>query len=351
MVVMKQKTLVGALLIGLAGCASTKMPEAGTAMVDRPVTRHGLIKAAGNKIVDRTGAPVQLVGMSLFWSVWGGERYFNKEVVDWLVSDWKCSLVRAPLAVEPVGGYLNYADLARMRLRDVVEAAIANGVYVLIDWHEEHADQHVEQARVFFEDMARNYGDTPNVIFEIWNEPAGKMEPIPTWPQIKAYAEAIIPVIRKHSPNLIVVGTPEWSQRVDLAADDPVAGTNIAYTLHFYAGSHGRDLRDKADYALGKGVALFITEWGTTVADGGSQDKRVYTEAAAEWLRWAGQNQLSWANWSVMDKDEASAILPPDPGDEDGLPKAAPDQGHWPLAHLSESGRWVREQIRGASVP
>lgn len=334
-----------ALVVALSGCASSRIVAAKTALADRPVEHHGLLKTSGNRIVDRTGTPVQMVGMSLFWSVWGGERYFTKEVVDWLVSDWKCTLLRAPVAVKPRGGYLENPGPTRARLLAVVDAAIANGVYVLIDWHEEHADQHLEQAKAFFEDMAKTYGDKPNVIFEIWNEPAGKLEPIPTWPQIKAYAETIIPIIRRHSPNLIVVGTPTWSQRVDVAADDPVVGTNIAYSFHFYAGSHGRELRDKADYALGKGVALFITEWGTSIADGGQADKRVYVEAAEKWIRWADENKLSWANWSVMNKDEASSVLLPDAWDEDGWPNVDPDKGHWPSRALSASGRWVREQI------
>jgi len=330
------------------------MRSTNPALAARPVDDHGFLATAGNKIVDKTGAPVQLVGMSLFWSVWGGERFFNKDVVSWLVSDWRCSLLRAPAAVEPTGGYLNQPGLTRARVRAVVDAAIARGIYVLVDWHEEHADQHVEQAAVFFEDMAQSYGDKPNVIFEIWNEPAGNSPPIPSWSEIKTYAEKVIPVIRKHSRNLIVVGTPAWSQRVDLAADDPVAGTNIAYTLHFYAGSHGQELREKADHALAKGVALFITEWGTTNADGGNADKKVYSEAAAGWLRWASQNQISWANWSVMDKSESSSILLPDATDND-WPNSDVDKGGWPATRLSTSGRWVREQIRNArttvSVP
>lgn len=57
---------------------------------------------------------------------------------------------------------------------------------------------------------------------------------------IKPYAQAVISAIRAIDPdNLIVVGTPTWSQDVDVAAADPIAGTNIAYTLHFYAGTQG----------------------------------------------------------------------------------------------------------------
>src|SRR5690606_41644798 len=50
--------------------------------------------------------------------------------------------------------------------------------------------------------------------------------------------------------NLIIVGTPTWSQDVDVASNDPITGySNIAYTLHFYAGTHGQFLRDKASTA------------------------------------------------------------------------------------------------------
>ena len=120
-----------------------------------------------------------------------------------------------------------------------------------------------------------------------------------------------------------------------------MVGTNLAYSLHFYAGSHGQPLRDKADYALSKGLAIFITEWGTTHADGGSSDRKVYTEASAQWLAWADQRQIPWANWSLMDKDESSSALLP----------GASNKGAWPEVALSPSGRWVREQIRKRSSP
>ena len=43
------------------------------------------------------------------------------------------------------------------------------------------------------------------------------------------------PVIRSHAKNaIIIVGTPNWSQYVDEAADSPLTGySNIMYALHF----------------------------------------------------------------------------------------------------------------------
>lgn len=86
------------------------------------------------------------------------------------------------------------------------------------------------------------------MIYEIWNEPNGENG---TWPEVKVYAEQIIDIIRQNDPiNIIIVGTPTWSQRVDQAAVDPINRTNIAYTLHYYAATHKQSYRDTAGIAI-----------------------------------------------------------------------------------------------------
>ncbi len=80
---------------------------------------------------------------------------------------------------------------------------------------------------------------------------------------LKPYSEAVIAEIRKHDPdNIIVCGTPRWSQRVDEAALNPIADENVAYTLHFYAGTHGEDVMRAGDTAIEKGLCIFVTEYG-----------------------------------------------------------------------------------------
>ena len=108
---------------------------------------------------------------------------------------------------------------------------------VIIDWHDHNAEKHEKEATKFFREMAKEYGEFPNVIFEIYNEPIAQ-----DWSQtIKPYHERIVKVIRKYSSNLIVLGTRTWSQDVDEAAQDPVQGENLAYTIHFYANIHMQD--------------------------------------------------------------------------------------------------------------
>lgn len=222
----------------------------------------------GNQILIG-GQPGSLAGNSYFWSNngWGGERYYNAGTVNWLKSDWKSTLVRAAMGVEDGGGYFEDPDGNEAKVRVVVDAAIANDMYVIIDWHSHYAHTHDwSQAINFFRRMASDYGHTNNVIYEIYNEP----KQVSWSSDVKPYAESVISAIRAIDPdNLIIVGTPTWSQDVDEASYDPIRGyANIAYTLHFYAGTHGQYLRDKAQTALNNGIALFATEWGTVNADG-----------------------------------------------------------------------------------
>merc|ERR1719188_908903 len=151
--------------------------------------------------------------------------------------------------------------------------------------------------------------------------------------EIKPYHEEIVPVIRQHSDNLIILGTRTWSQDVDTAAADPVVGSNLAYTLHFYASTHKQYLRDKATSALAKGAALFVTEWGTCEASGNGALDLTETQL---WLDFMETHHISDANWAVSDKDEACSALQP----------GSSGTGGWTAGQLTASGSFVRDSLR-----
>ena len=290
------------------------------------VARHGKLSVKGNKIVDQRGEPVVLRGMSLFWSQWGGQ-YYNADCVKWLRDDFNCTVVRAAMAVGS-GGYLQNPDVERKKAETIIQAAIDLGIYVILDWHAH--DPEAEAAGKFFAEIAKKYGAHPNLIYETYNEPIRQ-----DWAKvIKPYHESVIAQIRAHDPdNLIVCGTGFWSQAVDAAAADPIAGTNIAYTLHFYAASHKQWLRDRAQAALEKGIAIMVTEWGTSEASGNG---KLDVEETRKWLDFMDQHHLSSCNWSIISKRETSAALAPD----------APAAGGWTAEQLSASGKLVRDELR-----
>ncbi|HEX8506958.1 MAG TPA: cellulase family glycosylhydrolase [Hymenobacter sp.] len=310
------------------------------AAAQTPVAKHGALRVQGNQVLNQTGQPVSLAGNSLFWSNsgWGGERYYTANVVNWLRTNWNAGIVRAAMGVDEAGGYLENPAREKAKVKAVVDAAIAAGMYVIIDWHSHSAERHQAEAIAFFREMATTYGTRPNVIYEIYNEPLQV-----SWTGVvKPYAEAVTAAIRAIDPdNLIVVGTPTWSQDVDAAAASPLAGVNIAYTLHFYAASHKASLRDKARLALSRGVALFVTEWGAVDASGGGAVDAASTQ---EWMDFLKANNISHANWALNDKAEAASSLVPGTS-----PTAA-----WSDSFLSASGRLVKGYIQnwaGAGTP
>ena len=289
-----------------------------------PVSKYGRLQVTGNKVTAENGTEISLAGMSLYWSnaAWTTSDFYNKETVDHLAGDWNASIVRAAIGVTETWddgrGYLgnntNFfaagktwttaKEFNQVRLETVIDAAIANDIYVIVDWHTHEAENYETEAIAFFTDIAKKYGDNDHIIYEIYNEPINQ-----SWTTIKNYSRDVIAAIRAEDPdNLIIVGTPTWSQDVNLPAADQswINDPNLAYTLHFYANTHKQDLRNKAQAAMDSGIALFVTEWGSVDASGNGGFNANETNT---WVNFLRSNKISYVNWSLSDLNETSAVV------------------------------------------
>lgn len=294
---------------------------------------HGALQVKGTKITGLAhGNPVQLRGMSMFWSQWAnGSKYYKEFVVNQLVDDWKVNIIRASMGVGVAeGGYLTNPEVEKQKVISVVDACIAKGIYVIIDWHSHTAQDEEAEAKAFFAEMAQKYGNYPNVIYEVFNEPLNV-----SWSGvIKPYCEAVIDTIRKYDPdNLVICGTRTWSQRVDEVAADRIEDVNVAYTLHYYAASHTQSLRNIAQTAINQGVPIFVTEFGTCEASGAG---KIDFDESNKWWDFLEANDISWCNWSISDKDEAASAL---------TPKSSNFQ-LWSDKNYTVSGAFVRDKLR-----
>jgi hypothetical protein len=131
---------------------------------------YGRLAVNGKYVVSAaTGQPVQLRGMSLFWSQWMSQFYVA-DTVKALKCSWNANVVRAAMGVEN-GGYLDYPSVEMQKVYAVIDAAIANGMYVIVDWHDHNAMYHQSQAVDFFSQVSKKYGSYPNIIYETFNEP------------------------------------------------------------------------------------------------------------------------------------------------------------------------------------
>lgn len=293
----------------------------------QPVKEHGQLSVKGRYLVDQKGENIVLRGVSFGWHNWW-PRFYTPETVSWLSRDWGCTVVRAAMGVGPRDSYLDKPEWSVELVESVVQGAINSGIYVIIDWHSHEI--HQDAAKHFFAEMARKYGSSPNVIYEIFNEPVKD-----SWTDVKNYSIEVIKAIREHDPdNIILIGNPHWDQDIHLVADDPITGfDNLMYTVHFYAATHGKSLRDRSEYALEKGIPIFVSESAGMEASG---DGPIDYNAWNTWIDWMEKNQISWVTWSIADKDETCSMLK----------KSAASQGKWKENDLKESGIKTRERLR-----
>jgi endoglucanase len=298
-----------------------------------PVGRHGQLRVQGTELVDASGAPVQLRGISTMWLNWEDRYSSSKAGLAWMRDNWNITVFRAAMGVEPEGAYLENPEKALSHLRTVVRNAIDLGVYVLIDWHDHHAHLNEARAIEFFSQISREFGQFPHVLYETFNEP----EQVDWSTEIKPYHEAVVPAIRAQDPdNVIILGTRQWSQRVDEAAADPVTGTNLMYTVHFYACDHRDQQRSEAETAYAAGLALFVTEWGATPADGGASNPTVCADDAQAWHDWMNERNIGWTAWKLDGCADSSCLLNSD---------SAPADGGWTDQWLNGHARFVVDRL------
>lgn len=292
------------------------------------VKKHGQLSVKGTQLVDKNQNPIVLRGVSFGWHNWWG-KFYNKGVVKTLNKDWNATVLRAAMGVDvDENCYIKKPIESKATIEAVIKAAIKQDIYVIIDFHSHNI--HLEQAKIFFDEMSKEYGKYPNIIYEVFNEPDNE-----TWTEVKAYSQEVIKVIRKNDPkNIILVGTPHWDQDIHLAAADPIVGfENIMYTMHFYAGTHGKWLRDRTDDAIKSGLPIFVSESAGMEATG---DGPLNSIAWQEYIDWMEVRKLSWITWSISSKDETCSMLN----------TSANSEGDWKDSDLKESGKKTRAYLK-----
>ncbi len=293
-------------------------------------SQSGALHVEGTQLTDGSGRPVILRGLSLHGLTWY-PQFVSDSIFSQISQEWNCNLVRLPLYSEV---YCKDNKDGLETLKAGIEYAISNDMYVLVDWHilnDYDPNMNIEEAIEFFEMISSEYGDTPNIIYEICNEPNGKAD----WGEVYSYCEKVIPVIRKNAKDaVIVVGTPDYDRNLISAMRRPLQFDNVMYVLHFYTATHGEGLQAVLLEALDDGLPVFISECGISEASG---DGEVDYENARTWFGILRERGVSYAVWSLSDKNESSALLYPDYDPS----KTITD------ADLTDVGFWIRALIQG----
>uniref|UniRef100_A0A1I8BC07 glucan 1,3-beta-glucosidase n=1 Tax=Meloidogyne hapla TaxID=6305 RepID=A0A1I8BC07_MELHA len=259
----------------------------------------GRLSVKSGQLTGAKGQAVQLRGISLWFSMWLTQWYspeavkaikcfFNGNVVSSLskssLKNSNFQQVRAAIGT-CCSGYLENPNAAIKAATTVADAAIANGIYFIIDWHDVANEKCTNDAEfkkftdssiTFFTTILRKYKGYPNMVLELWNEP------ICPWNKLKQYYTAVLARIRKLDPYVVVIlGTPwQSSGPTDEVINSPVLGRNLIWAF-------------------------------------------------------MDQNKLSYAKWSLSNKDEVYSLV---------LPHCTPAQANQ-TSCLSPSGKLLREHM------
>ena len=312
-------------------CLMGTLPVENVSAASTPVKKNGRLSVKGTRLVNSQGKTVVLKGVSTHGINWF-PQYVNKAAFKNLRDNWGVNCIRLAMYTEEYNGYCSGGNQAELRklINNGVKYATELGMYVIIDWHilsDGNPAKNKKQAMSFFKYMAKKYKNQNNIFYEICNEPNGGT----SWNTIKSYASSVIKTIRKYDKkNIILVGTPTWSQDVDVAADSPIKGySNIMYTFHFYAATHGDSYRQKVQAAIQKGLPVFVSEFGISESSGNG---RIDKNEANKWIQFLKKNKISYVCWSLCNKNESCSLLK----------SSCIRTGNFKKSDLSQAGLWYK---------
>lgn len=288
------------------------------------IEKWGRLKIVNKQVCSENGNPIQLKGWSTFGLQWNTNCYEFDAFKT--MKYWGANSVRAAMYVREGGFEDNRSGMIR-KVKEIVDYTAELGIYCVVDWHILNTCGNPEQtlnssmggqgAEYFFTEIATyvRQKEYKHVIYELCNEPNGC-----TWDNIKNFAKVVIPVIQNiDSGALMIVGTPQWCQKIDEAANSPITvqgSEYLLYSFHYYACSHQNFLPSLRN-ATNK-IPVVVSEWGAVNFDGNQQfvnnDFVICTASSDQMLAVCdgdngAQLKISWWYWNWGDKKEGSSSL------------------------------------------
>lgn len=320
-------------------------PTSVAVVTDKIVEKNGALAIDGNQLVNSEGKPVVLKGISSY-GIHGCEGFFTIASVKTLAEDWGCDVLRIAITGDEVsGGYITdtgkYFDI----ICKICDLCINQGIYVIVDWNVSYTGESTENKEAavdFFTRISVIYSDSPNIIYEVSNEP---LEPEllkeggNEWRDaIKPFATDVIKAIRTNNPeSVIIVDAPDYGIGINAVTESKLDFKNIAYGYKFSSGSTGDSRRDEVQKVLDGGFCVFATSWGFCNSDGNGG---VSYRRSDKWDEFFMKNKMSWCNFAIGSdsSDDTNALLLNSELYTDDQ-KAA---GHWPDGLISSSGHYAK---------
>ena len=279
--------------------------------VNNAYHKNGKLSVVGPDLVNQYGEKVQLYGLSTHGLQWFS-KVVNFDTICEIQENFGNNIIRFALYTDENGYCDGGAATKKMMLETLhrgIEIATELGLYVIVDWHMVGAENvldknpltYLEEAKEFFSYISEYYKDQDNILYEIMNEPNGST----TWADCKKYANEIIPLIRKNTNAVVLVGNPKWTADLNSVMKDPLVGyNNIMYTYHFYAASHTSTTQVVKAYDAG--FPVFISEFGFMESSG---DGNVSETNGEKWKKVLDARNISYVAWNISNSKGSASIF------------------------------------------
>ena len=279
--------------------------------VDNAYHKNGKLSVNGADLVNQYGEKVQLYGLSTHGIQWFS-KVINFDTICEIQENFGNNIIRFAMYTDE-NGYCDGSEATKKMMLEAlhrgIEIATELGLYVIVDWHMVGAENvldknpltYLEEAKEFFNYITDYYKDQDNILYEIMNEPNGST----TWADCKKYANEIIPIIRKNTDAIVLVGNPKWTADLNSVMKDPLVGyTNIMYTYHFYAADHTSTTQVVKAYD--SGFPVFISEFGFMESSG---DGNISTTNGEKWKKVLDARNISYVAWNISNSKGSASIF------------------------------------------
>lgn len=164
------KVLKSVLGILLSAVMAASLLTAGVSAEPADTTAEdATLHTEGNLLVKANGEAIRLIGLNIPYLGWDATNVSQvREVLDIALNEWGSNAIRLPLKPEFWLGDTH--DSYKAIVDEVIDRVAAEGKYVILDNHSFYLPDDDDLA--FWKSVAETYKDHPNVLFELFNEPA-----------------------------------------------------------------------------------------------------------------------------------------------------------------------------------